>query len=35
MGFDDWLGYLNQNHAAYYYTDYLWKNEEKLTDSRE
>ncbi len=22
-GFDEWLGYLNQNHAAYYYTDYL------------
>jgi arylsulfatase A-like enzyme len=29
MGFDDWLGYLNQNHAAYYYTDFLWENEEK------
>jgi len=22
-GFDEFLGYLNQNHAAYYYTDYL------------
>jgi len=22
-GFDEWLGYLNQNHAPYYYTDYL------------
>ncbi len=22
-GFDEWLGYLNQNHAAYYYTEYL------------
>ena len=22
-GFDEWLGYLNQNHAAYYYTGYL------------
>lgn len=31
MGFDDWLGYLNQNHAAYYYTDFLWENEEKRT----
>lgn len=30
MGFDEWLGYLNQNHAAYYYTDYLWENEEKM-----
>jgi arylsulfatase A-like enzyme len=29
MGFDEWLGYLNQNHAAYYYTDFLWENEEK------
>lgn len=26
-GFDEWLGYLNQNHAAYYYTDYLDENE--------
>ncbi len=25
-GFDEWLGYLNQNHAPYYYTDYLWQN---------
>lgn len=25
-GFDEWLGYLNQNHAAYYYTDYLDEN---------
>ena len=29
QGFDEWLGYLNQNHAPYYYTDYLWRNEEK------
>jgi len=29
MGFDAWLGYLNQNHAVYYYTDFLWENEEK------
>jgi arylsulfatase A-like enzyme len=26
-GFDEWLGYLNQNHAAYYYTDYLDEND--------
>ena len=30
QGFDEWLGYLNQNHAVYYYTDYLWRNEEKM-----
>ncbi len=30
MGFDKWLGYLNQNHAAYYYTDFLWRDNEKL-----
>ena len=30
QGFDEWLGYLNQNHAVYYYTDYLWRNEEKV-----
>lgn len=28
-GFDAWLGYLNQNHAAYYYTDFLWENERR------
>jgi arylsulfatase A-like enzyme len=26
-GFDEWLGYLNQNHATYYYTDYLDEDE--------
>ena len=26
-GFDAWLGYLNQNHAAYYYTDHLDEND--------
>lgn len=26
-GFDEWLGYLNQNHAAYYYTDFLDEND--------
>jgi len=30
QGFDEWLGYLNQNHAVFYYTDYLWHNEEKM-----
>jgi arylsulfatase A-like enzyme len=27
QGFDEWLGYLNQNHASYYYPDYLDENE--------
>lgn len=27
QGFDEWFGYLNQNHAADYYTPYLWKNQ--------
>ena len=31
QGFDEWLGYLNQNHAVYYYTDYLWKDGKKIT----
>ncbi len=26
-GFDEWFGYLNQNHAPFYYTDYLWRND--------
>lgn len=30
-GFDEWFGYLNQNHAALYYTDYLWRNTERFT----
>ncbi|MCB1120996.1 MAG: arylsulfatase [Verrucomicrobiae bacterium] len=30
MGFDEWLGYLNQNHAPYYFTDFLWRNREKM-----
>jgi arylsulfatase A-like enzyme len=30
QGFDQWLGYLNQNHANEYYTDYLWRNEKKI-----
>jgi len=30
-GFDEWFGYLNQSHAADYYTDYLWRNKERQT----
>lgn len=30
-GFDEWFGYLNQQHAHTYYTDYLWKNTERMT----
>ena len=30
QGFDMWLGYLNQDHAHYYYTEYLDYNEGKL-----
>ncbi|MCD6394241.1 MAG: arylsulfatase [Planctomycetes bacterium] len=30
-GFDEWLGYLNQDHAPDYYTDFLWHNKEKQT----
>lgn len=30
QGFDEWFGYLNQQHAHNYYPDYLWKNEEKV-----
>jgi arylsulfatase A-like enzyme len=29
QGFDEWYGYLNQNHAVFYYTDYLWRNDQK------
>jgi arylsulfatase A-like enzyme len=29
-GFDEWFGYLNQNHAALYYTDYLWKDTQRV-----
>jgi arylsulfatase A-like enzyme len=28
-GFDEWLGYLNQDHAPFYFTDYLWRNKER------
>lgn len=30
QGFDMWLGYLNQDHAHYYYPEYLDDNEERL-----
>lgn len=30
-GFDEWFGYLNQSHAADYYTDYLWRNKKRQT----
>ena len=29
QGFDDWFGFLNQDHAVDYYTDHLWRNEKK------
>jgi arylsulfatase A-like enzyme len=31
QGFDDFFGYLNQQHAHNYYPDYLWRNEEKVS----
>jgi len=31
QGFDFWFGYLNQRHAHDYWTDYLWRNTEKVT----
>lgn len=30
QGFDEWFGYLNQNRAHEYYTEYLWRNQEKV-----
>ena len=30
QGFDFWFGYLNQRRAHSYYTDYLWRNTEKV-----
>ncbi|MBI4877775.1 MAG: arylsulfatase [Acidobacteria bacterium] len=30
-GFDDWFGFLNQDHAVDYYTDCLWRNGKKET----
>jgi len=40
QGFDSWFGYLNQDHAHYYYSEYLDDDEGKLdlsgnTESRE
>lgn len=29
QGFEDWFGFLNQDHAVDYYTDYLWRNGRK------
>jgi len=29
QGFDEWLGYLNQDHAPDYFTDFLWHNKKK------
>ena len=29
-GFDEWFGYLNQDHAPDYFTDYLWRNRERI-----
>jgi len=30
QGFDFWFGYLNQRHAHNYWTQYLWRNTEKV-----
>ncbi|MCB0731027.1 MAG: arylsulfatase [Ignavibacteriae bacterium] len=30
-GFDEFFGYYHQIHAHFYYTDYLWKNSEKIS----
>jgi arylsulfatase A-like enzyme len=32
-GFDYFFGFLNQVHAHNYYPDYLWRNEEKVTNA--
>lgn len=29
-GFDEWFGFLNQNHAHTHYPDYLWRNQQKV-----
>lgn len=29
QGFEEWYGYLNQNHAVFYFTDYLWHNTQR------
>ncbi|MCC6586172.1 MAG: arylsulfatase [Bryobacterales bacterium] len=28
-GFDEWFGFLNQQHAHYHYPEYLWRNKSK------
>jgi len=30
-GFDEWFGFINQNHAHTHYPDYLWRNQEKVS----
>jgi len=30
QGFDEFFGYLHQKHAHFYYTDYLWHNDERV-----
>jgi arylsulfatase A-like enzyme len=30
-GFDEWFGFLNQNHAHTHFPDYLWRNQQKVT----
>jgi len=30
-GFDEWFGFLNQQHAHHHYPEYLWHNKEKET----
>ena len=30
-GFDEWFGFLNQNHAHTHYPDYLWRNQTRVT----
>ena len=30
QGFDEFFGYYHQIHAHFYYTDYLWRNSEKI-----
>src|SRR5262249_21713467 len=30
QGFDEWFGYLDQMHAHHYYTDHLFRNEERV-----
>lgn len=30
-GFDEWLGFLNQDHAHTHYPEYLWRDQQKVT----